>query len=214
MKQIPLAASSRETTGKGPARQMRQQGVIPAVVYGAGKEPVKLAVETREMEKMMRQVTGDSAFLALTINGDDVRSALLYDLQHDYLGKKFVHADFYEIKEGQEITVDVPVELIGRAKGLDDGGQVNQGLYAISLRGRIKDVPDFIEVDVSGLDIGDNIQTEDLELPEDIQLVLEESVMVVSCSKQAIVLEEVEEGEEGEEGEDGAEAEGAEESEE
>lgn len=213
MKQIPLAASRRETTGKGPARQMRRDGVVPAVIYGAGNDPVKLAVETREMEKMLRQVTGESAFLALSINGEDARPALLYDMQMDYLGKKIVHADFYEIKAGQEITVDVPVELYGKAKGLDDGGLINQSLYSVTLKGRIKDVPDALEIDVSDLDIGDNIQTDQIELPEGVQLALEEAVMIVSCSKQAVVLEEeeLEEGEEGEEGGEGAEGEESEE---
>ena len=200
MKQIPLAASRRETTGKGPARQMRRDGIVPAVIYGAGKEPLKLAVETREMEKMLRQVSGASAFLALQINGEDARPVLLHEMQHDYLGKKIVHADFYEIKEGQEITVDVPVELTGKAKGIDDGGTISQGLYEVTLRGSIKDIPDSLELDISDLDVGENLQTDQLELPAGVVLASEESVMVVSCTKKAAILEEVEEGEEGEEG--------------
>lgn len=198
MKQIPLAAVRRETTGKGPARQLRAAGKIPAVIYGAGKDSEKLMVETRDVEKLLRQSGGGSAFLALSIGDEAARPAMLQEMQHDFMGKKVVHIDFYQIKADQEIHVEVPIELSGEAKGAGEGGLINQNLHGIMLRGRIADIPDAVVVDISGLGVGDNIHTDDLTLPANVTMMSDEAVLIVACAAPA-ANEEPSEGEEGEE---------------
>jgi len=181
MKQIPLAAARRETTGKGAARQMRVAGKIPAVVYSAGKPAENLMVEAREVERLLRQSGGGSAFLSLSVADEPARLAMLQEMQFDYLGKKVIHIDFHQIKADEEISVEAPIELVGEAKGAAEGGLINQNLYSVLLRGRIADIPDAVVVDISGLDLGDNIHSTDLTLPQNVAMVSEESVLVVAC---------------------------------
>ena len=206
MKQIPLNATVRSETGKGPNRRLRAEGQIPAVVYGAGNDPKSLSVSTNELDRVMRQASGGTAFLALTVNGDAPITALMKDIQTDYLGRDLVHVDFYEVRADQELTLDVSLEFVGQAKGIDQGGVVNVANYSITLKGLIKDIPDFMEVDVTELDLDQSILAKDIALPAGVVLESDEEMMLASCSVP-MVAEETEEGEEGEEAEEGSEGE-------
>ena len=203
MKQIPLNATVRSETGKGPNRRLRAEGQIPAVVYGAGNEPKSLSVPTNELEKVLRHVSGGTAFLALAVNGAEPITALMKDIQTDYLGRDLVHVDFYEVRADQELTLDVSLEFVGTAKGTDQGGVVNVANYSITVKGLIKDIPDFLEVDVADLDLDEAIHARELTLPAGVALESDADMMLASCS----VPMAAEEGEaEDEEGEEGAEA--------
>jgi large subunit ribosomal protein L25 len=212
MEQIPLAASRRESTGKGAAKQMRAEGRVPAVLYSGGQEAAKLTIDQAEMERVLRTASGGTAFLSLIIEDDSPRMAVIKDLQFDYLGKNVLHADFYEVRADQELTIDVSIELVGEPKGMTAGTLLSQAAYTAPITGTVADIPDSLTLDVSGLDIGDALYAEDLDLPEGVKLQSEENFLVVSLSEAMLALEEEEEegeeelaeGEEAAEGEEGS----------
>ncbi len=209
MEQIPLAAARRETTGKGPARQMRAAEQVPAVLYSGGQEAAKLTIDKAEIDRVLRVSTGGTAFLSLSVEDDPPRMAVIKELQFDYLGKNVLHADFYEVRADQELTIDVPIELVGEPKGMTTGTLLSQTAYTAAIVGTVASIPDSLSLDVSELEIGDALYAEDLTVPEGAKLALEDNFMVVSLSEAVLALEEEEEGEEGElaEGEEAAEGE-------
>ena len=199
MEQIPLTATRRETTGNGPARQMRAQGKVPAIFYAGGQEAAKLAIEQAEMERVLRRSSGGNAFLSLTIEGDAPRMAVIKELQFDYLGKNILHADFYEVRADQELTLEVSIELVGEPKGMPAGALLSQVTHAAAVVGLVADIPDTIELDISGMQMGDALYAADLVLPAGVKLDAEDNFMVVSLS-EAVLSTETEPLAEGEEG--------------
>jgi large subunit ribosomal protein L25 len=222
MRQIPLTVSRREANqiGKGAARKLRAGGAVPAVLYGFSDQAESVAVAVGDLQKVLNQVSGEVAFLALTIEGEPKpRMAMLQELQFDAIGTKFMHVDFLEIKPKQRLTVEVPLELVGEPAGAEEGGILNQAAYSITVHGLVADIPDSIEVDVSALNVNDSISASELALPSGVEAAWEEDFAVASVLRPSLVElpedeEEAEEGEEGEEGEEAAEgSEAAEESE-
>ncbi|MFH2126520.1 MAG: 50S ribosomal protein L25 [Pseudomonadota bacterium] len=202
MEQIPLTAIRRESTGKGPAKQMRAKGQVPAVFYAGGQEAAKLTIEQAEIERLLRGTSGGNAFLSLTIAGEAPRMAVIKDLQFDYLGKSILHADFYEVRADQELTLEVSIELVGEPKGMTTGALLSQSAYTASVTGLVADIPDSISLDISEMEMGDSLHAENLPLPEGVKLAGDDNFMVVSLSEAILATED--EGEEGEEeGEEG-----------
>jgi large subunit ribosomal protein L25 len=209
MQQIPLTAARREDTGKGVARKLRVQGQIPAVIYGAGQIPLSLSVALTDLEKVLRQVSGSTAFLSLDISGDKKRTAVLQHLQKDYLGRRIMHVDFYEVRADQELTMEVSLHFTGDAKGVtQESGILSIDAHVIEVKGRVTDIPDSLTVDVSGLAIGDFIYARDLPLPEGVK-VADKNVLVAACipPQAEAVAAPAEAAPEGEESESSEEAE-------
>jgi len=181
MEQIPLAAVHRAGSGKSVTRKLRAVGQIPAVIYSAGHPAENLTVAMTDLEKVLRRVTGDTAFLSLKIDDGDPRMAVMRELQNDYMGRKVLHVDFYEVKADQKITLDVPLEFTGTAKGVNLGGVLTAAMHSVRLRGRMADLPDSIGVDVSDLGLGDGIQLSELPLPAGVEAVFDSNDVVVHC---------------------------------
>jgi large subunit ribosomal protein L25 len=185
MQQIPLNATRREGLGKGVSRQLRAVGQVPAVIYSAGQPALSLAVAATDLEKVLRQVSGDLAFLALTVDQDAPRMALLKELSHDNMGRRMMHVDFYEVRPDQKMTVEVPLEFTGEAKGINLGGVLNVAVHNVSLRGLLQDLPGSLTVDVTGLELGMSIHVADLPLPAGVEALLEDSSLIVACAAPA-----------------------------
>lgn len=181
MEQIPLSAAIRTGSGKSVTRKLRNAGQIPAVIYSAGHTAETLTVALTDLEKVLRQVSGDTAFLSLKIGESDPRMAVLRELQSDYLGRKTLHVDFYEVKPDQKITLEVHLEFTGSAKGVGLGGVLTAALHSVRLNGRMADMPESITVDVTGLGLGEGIHISELPLPAGVEAVYEENDVVVHC---------------------------------
>ncbi len=204
MEQIPLAVSRRETTGKGAAKKMRAGGSVPAILYSGGKDAEKLAVQIADLDRVMRHVAGGTAFLSLSVGEDKPRMAVIKELQYDYLGTGVVHADFIEISADQELTIDVPLEIVGVPTGLGAGSMLAQIVYEVAVMGKVADIPDSLSLDVSELEIGDSLHAEDLDIPAGVRLENTENFQIISM--QEVMEVEEEEPEEEEELEEGEEA--------
>ncbi|MEW5911957.1 MAG: 50S ribosomal protein L25 [Thermodesulfobacteriota bacterium] len=208
MEQIPLAVIRRESSGKEAAKKMRFAGSIPAVLYSGGQESQKLTVAMNDLEKVLRGVTGGTAFLSLAINDEPPRMAVIKQLQYDYLGKRVLHADFYEVSADQELTMDIPLSLLGEPKGMGGGAMLSQSAYTVAVVGKVADIPDELTIDVSSMEVDDALHAQDIALPAGVRLASEENFQIVSLHEAVLAVEAPAAEAEAAEGEEAA-AEGA-----
>lgn len=207
MEYIDLNATVRTETGNGPARRLRAEGRCPAIFYGAKTDPVKLAVDTHTFEMSVKKSAG-AAFFKLTIEGSDggKRLAMVKELQRDPVSSRLMHVDFYEVDLKQKLTVNVPVQTVGKSVGVELGGMLQIIRRELEVNCLPSNIPSFIEVDISEMNIGDSLHVEDIPLPDDVEIPHEVDFTVVTIlSPKKEEVEEVEEGEELEEGEEGEE---------
>ena len=200
-----LIARRRTETGKGAARSLRRQKMVPAVFYGPKSEPMNLVVAANELEKLLRSLGQEAGnrLVRLAIedgNGQDVRQVMLREVQVHPVRRRFLHVDFYEVAMDRMVDVEVPIQLTGKAEGTQKGGIVNQVRRVLSIRCLPGEIPDRIMVDVSHLDIGDAIHVEDLVSKVEFELLEEGRFTVVTINAPEGAEEsqetETEEGEE------------------
>ena len=211
MEQITLSARTRENRGKGAARKLRRENRIPAVLYGPDTEPVVLTVEYVDLQRILKQTTSENILLGLQIDSDSgsaKRTVMLKELQVDPIKDTVLHADFHEISMDQELTVNISIRLVGTPVGVTNGGMLQHIRRELSIACLPGKIVEYIEYDVSGLDIGDSIHVRDLILPADIRSLDEDHLTVAVLA--APTVEEEEEIEEEEIEEEGAEETGAE----
>lgn len=159
---VSLAAQHRDTGGKGPARQMRMVGRIPAVVYGRGRDPESLSVSAAEVDKLLATHARASTIISLAIDGDSVK-VLIRDVQRHPLRRDITHLDFYEIHEGESITVTVPIHLEGSPEGVRNaGGTLDQVLREVQIAVLPRHIPERLELEVTALTIGQSLHVRDL----------------------------------------------------
>ncbi len=179
MLQVDMSASTRESFGKGAMRRLRVSGNTPAVLYGSDKETTALQLETAPFLKGLFQISRKNAVVNLSIDGGDTRHVLVKEIQTDPVHDTLIHADFYEIDLAATRCFSVPLEMIGKAKGTDLGGELVIRKGAVEVDGTPLDIPEVVKVDVSGLDIGDSILFSDLEFPEKVSMVADASTLCV-----------------------------------
>lgn len=181
MSETALVVEAREGLGKGAARKLRAAGRIPAVLYGRGRDSLALALDPRALDRILR-ASGANTLLDLTIEGHpelEDTVALVKDLQRDPLRGSILHADLYAVDLTRTVTVDVPVHLLGRPRGLDFGGILEHTLREVALECLPRAIPEAIEVDVTALEVGDVIHVRELALPEGVTLVTDGDLGVV-----------------------------------
>lgn len=161
MAEVRLKANKRGDAGKGSARRTRAAGRVPAVVYGRGMEPVAISVDRREFVTALLSDSGMNTLLDLEIDGDTTL-ALTKDLQRDPVRGTLLHADFVKVDRTVEVEVEVPVHIVGEAPGAKEGGVLEHPLFTVHVRSLPGDVPETIDADVSGLNMGDSLRVSDL----------------------------------------------------
>jgi large subunit ribosomal protein L25 len=205
---IELNATVRTETGNGPARRLRAEGRCPAIFYGAKTEPVKLAVDAHAFEMSVKNI-GAAAFFNLTIEGADggKRLAMVKEVQREPVSSRLIHVDFYEVDLQQKLTVSVPVQTVGKSVGVEMGGLLQIIRRDLEVTCLPSNIPAFIEVDITEMNIGDSLHVEDIPLPDDVEIPhdVDFTVITVLSPKMEEEEEELEEGEEIEVGEEGEE---------
>lgn len=220
MAQSTLNAKVRKRTGKTGVKEVRKEGMVPAILYGKDSEPIALSVNPKELKEALKTESGINTLLELkfTDDGNDYNKvSLLREVQIDPISSDPIHLDFQILEMDQEIVVEIPIELEGRPIGVRDGGVLMENLREIEISCLPNNIPSSITLDISELNIGDSIFVKDLNLGEGIEALKEEDEVVVSVVQPREMdlgdttdLEEAAaEGEEGVEGEE--KAEGAEE---
>jgi len=212
MPEIVLEAQVGRVSGSRAARRLRRDGFVPGTVYGHGTEPVSVAVEARELRTALSGEAGTNALLSLQADGKTYLT-LARELQRHPVKGSVTHVDFVIVRRDEVISAEVPVNLIGEALEIQHGdGMVEQQLFTLPVRALPTDIPNFVELDISGLTIGASLRVSDLSLPDSVTIDIDPDVTIAVGQPPRIEVVEVPEGEEGEvvaEGEEGATAQGA-----
>ena len=183
-----LSASARSTAGKGAARSLRTSGQIPGVIYGHAREPQSLALNTRDLEKVLSRISYENTVVELDVDGKTTRT-LIREIQRHPFKKQILHIDFQELVAGEVITVSIPLVLVGTPEGVRLGGGIlDQVLRDIEIEVDPANIPNHIDVDVSGLTIGHSIHVRDLPIPAGAKVMTDEdlTVCVVAVPRAAI----------------------------
>jgi large subunit ribosomal protein L25 len=162
---VSLAATPREQTGKGAARQARFQHKVPAVIYGHGRPTQSLMLDAKALEKALTGVEPASTLIDLTVDGKQTR-ALIREIQRHPIRPDIIHVDFYEIHSGEKVKLKVPVHLVGAPDGVRNaGGVLDQVTREVEIEVLPEHIPDRVELDVTALKIGDSLHVRDLTIP-------------------------------------------------
>jgi large subunit ribosomal protein L25 len=192
METIELKATTREQSGKGPSRRYRMEGLIPAVVYGKEDSAIPLTVEASDLQKIIRSKK-EKHFIKLLIDGNrhTEKISMLKELQYEPVSRRLYHVDFYEIIMDQKLTVDIPLNFTGTPAGVVKGGELQHLKRELKISCMPSDLPAVIEVDISGLEIGDSLKVRDISIPKGIAVVDHGDVGIVMVYelKAAAVVE-------------------------
>lgn len=194
MEALELRANIRTESGKGPARRLRAEGLVPAVLYGSGSESTMLTVNAADLIQIIRAEKGESGFIKIVIDEGGKKSeriSVLKELQTNTVTKKIVHADFYEIRMDRKLTRDVPIHVVGSSIGVDKGGELKQFKRDVKLSCVPGLMPRHVDVDVTEMMIGDTVRVGDLKLADGIEVLDAGNMSIVTvAAKRGTVSEE------------------------
>ncbi len=188
-----LAATMREKVGKGAARAVRRQGMVPGVIYGGNQPPVAITLDDRELTRRIHGGGFYTTVATIAVDGEKI-SALPRDYQLDPVTEKAVHVDFLRIVPGTRVTVDVPVHFIndGQAPGIRRGGVLNVVRHRVTLLCPVDAIPEHITGDLTGLEIGDSLHISAIPLPEGVTpTITDRDFTVATVAAAAGVKEEM-----------------------
>lgn len=161
---VQLKVESRSTQGTGAARAMRRDGQVPAVIYGRGRDPVPLAVNGVELGRLLEKIHPESTIVELSLDGATVRT-LIREVQRHPVRPGIVHVDFYEIRAGEKIRLEVPIHCVGIPDGVrNQGGTLDQVIRNVAIEVLPADIPERVELDVTALTIGKSLHISDLKI--------------------------------------------------
>ena len=198
MKTVPLTAYPRTLGRRAGSKKLRSEGRVPAVIYGGQAKPQNVEVKSKDIENLIHHSISENLLVDLAIEKDarPKRLALVQELQHHPLSGKLLHIDLHEVSETEKVTVMVPVESTGEAAGVKTGGGVLEHvLFKIKVRALPKDLPEYIEVDVSHLEIGQSVHLGEIKAPPGVEILGDKKVSVIACAapiteaQEAAVLE-------------------------
>jgi large subunit ribosomal protein L25 len=186
MEIVKLDAKVRSEAGKGPARRLRREGMVPAVAYGRELSAVSIAVSPKVLVDILNSAHGQNTLLELGIDGQKKATVILRDYAVHPVTREILHADFVEIRLDQPVDVDVPLVCLGKAAGVVAGGIMRQIYRRLPVRCLPEKIPTLIEYDVTALELGDNIKVSQLALPEGVtvRLAPEQTVLGVIAPEQ------------------------------
>lgn len=196
-----LKAERREGTGKGVARKLRQNGRLPAVLYGRDMESMHLSLDAHDAEYLFRNISVDNTIVHLDVEGEkEPVQTLVREIQTHPWRPVLMHVDFLRIQMGVEVEMDVPVELVGTPVGVSIGGGIlEQIIHDLPIRCLPSNIPESINIDVSKLELNDSIHIADLTFGEGIEVMIAQDRTICAVSPPR-VEEETGEPAEGEEG--------------
>jgi len=195
METVELNAELRSRSGKGPARQMRQQGKVPGVFYGPKRRPAMIAVDAKEFSEKVSALEG-SHLIRFCSDAADIGSkvALVKAAQLHPVTGAVLHADFYEVDMTEKLRLRVPLHFTGKAVGVALGGILQPVQRDVEVECLPGDIPEFINVDVSGLDIHDSIHVSGLQAPPGVRVCYETDATLVTVAPPTVEEVKVEEG--------------------
>ena len=183
----------REKTGKEAARKERQQGFIPAVLYGIKGNKIQ-TVKTKDFEKMFEEI-GEHSIINLNIDNKDKAEVIVKDFQLDPVTKHVIHIDFLEFEKGKALKTEVPIHVIGDSKGVKVGGILETFLHDLEIECLPRDIPNSVVIDVTHMDIGDSLHARDITVEDKIKILTNPEQVVIAIGMPTKIEEPVEEEE-------------------
>jgi large subunit ribosomal protein L25 len=185
MKSVALKAYPRTKVQRAEVTKLRNQGRVPATIYGRKAAPQNLELNSRELSDLLHHSASENLLVDLSVDSDAraQRLALVQDIQHHPLDGKVLHVDFHEISPDEKVTVHVPVETTGEAAGVKTGGGVlEHNLHKLKVRSLPKDLPEVILLDVTALEIGKAIHLGEIQAPEGVEILGDKHISVVAVA--------------------------------
>ena len=165
MSEIVLTADTTRQTGTRPSKRLRREQRVPAVVYGLSQDPVSIDVAWADLRGALTTDAGVNAVIHLEIAGEKQMS-IVKEIQRHPVRRDVIHVDFLRIDPDEDVTVDVPLVMIGEAKAVTDAdGMVDQNLFSLTVNASPENIPNELEMDISALGIGDSLRVSDIVLP-------------------------------------------------
>ncbi len=196
MEQARLEIQPREAKGKGAARAIRRTGFVPAIVYGHKIEPATIQLNERTLTRFLI-LQGENMIINMDMGGDKPETVMIKEIQIDPVSRRILHADFVRVSLEEKVTAHVPISLTGTASGVIVGGVQEFLLRELQVECQVGLIPERIEIDISSLEIGDQIRVRDIQLPEVEMTVLDDpSTIVVTVVPPSVIVEEEPEEEE------------------
>jgi large subunit ribosomal protein L25 len=185
----------RKETGKGSARRARAKGRVPAVLYGRNEQAISLSVEPLALQRSMDKERKRNTVFSLAVTGDGQAPqeimAMLREVQIDPLSRQVLHVDFLRVSLDEEVRVTVPLHLTGTPKGVVDGGNLHQSVHMVAVAAKPTAIPTKVDLDVSGLSIGEALHVSDLKLGAGVRALLDAKEALASVVAPKAEKEEV-----------------------
>jgi len=187
---LDLQAEVRTQSGTGAVKRMRKAGNIPAALYGRKVKASNIQVHGKTFSKLLEGSASDNILVSLKIAGaSEDQLALVQEVQHDYLRGGILHIDFHAVAADEEIHANVPVTIVGEAKGQKQGGLVEAIHHEIEVRCLPKDLPESIQIDVTSLEVGHGIHVREITFPAGVSCRLGGDVVIVMCEEPKVEAE-------------------------
>ena len=208
MSDVKLSVEPRTLFGSGPSGRYRREGKVPATVYGLDSDPQSVLCNGRELERILHGASGANTLITLDLSDGDAL-ALARQIQRHATRGDLVHVDFVRISRNIAVAAEVPLHLEGEAPGARQGGLLEQLLFSVTVEAMPGNIPNELVIDVSMLELGDQIHVSDLKVAAGVEIQQEPEALVVQVAiPRGLDEGEGEEGEEGEGGDAAASAEG------
>jgi large subunit ribosomal protein L25 len=188
-KQVKLSARPRLQAGRNAVKQVRARGAVPAVIYGAHETPANLEVDRKAIETVLAHAASEHVLVELNIDGAS-KLSIIQEVQHHPVRGDILHIDFHAVSATETVTSEVPVESVGEPVGVKThGGLLQQQVRALEIECLPQNLPDFIKVDVSALEIGQSIHVKDLVLPQGVTTSVDPEITVFLVSEPTVASE-------------------------
>jgi large subunit ribosomal protein L25 len=182
MKKYQLTVTTREGTGRSASRRLRKAEKIPAILYGKHTKPETLAVNSPEFVKLLKEIRGRAALIELKRDAGSTALSFLQEVQRDPITDRYLHVDLQEVKENEKMIINVTVQLVGESTGVkNEAGILDIATKRLRVRCLPKDLPEFIEVDVTELKLGESIHVSKIKAVSGVELLDDPAQAVVLC---------------------------------
>ncbi len=184
-----LSAEKRTESGKSAIRKLRAAGRTPAVVYGRGEETRHLSLDSHELGVLFSKISVDNTIIQLKVHGERGAAlrALVREVQIEPASRRILHVDFYQVHAGERIDVEVPIHFVGTAAGVKAGGILHPNFNTLPVRCLAEQIPEFLEVNVEALEIGDSLHIGQIALPEGATTDLDPEAVLCSVTPPTVI---------------------------
>ena len=203
---VKMDAEKREELGKQANKKIRDSGLVPAVIYGKGKDNVNISIDGKELKKVLSATEArENTILEISIEGiEGDKKVLLKEAHLDTLTSKPLHFDFYEISKGEKLKLVCPLNFVGKPEGVKNGGVIQTLANQVMIECLQEDIPNEIKVEITELNIGDTLLVQDLPEVQGVTILSNPNSTTISILAPRIITEEEQAAEEGTEGEEGS----------